>query len=144
MLSLREFSDSTIRQCRAWGPQREGSLLQLPGFLISCPKLPQPHSFSRSHFLHLRHGLERLQVNLFLPTSNKPSPTCNSYQTCSEKKLNKYVYRSITTLWREQQRLEAGQENLINSEWVMSQQGLELISIIFQITFLLKSKLCTF
>lgn len=57
------------------------------------------------------------------------------------KKLNKYFTQG-SLLYGESSIL--GQENLINSEWVMSQQGLELISIIFQIGFLLKSKLCTF
>lgn len=139
-----EVFDSTVRQSRARGSPRKGSSRQLPGFLISCLRLPQPHPFSQSHFLHFRQDLQSLQVNLSLPISNKHSPTCNSYQTCSEKKIKQIFYRSIIALWREQQRLEAGQENLINSEWVMSQQGLELISVIFQIRFLLKSKLCTF
>lgn len=89
--SLCEFFESTVRQRRARGTQRKGSLLQLPGFLISGLQLPQPHPFPRSHFLHFRQGLQSLQVDLFLPRSNKHSPTCNSYQTCSEKKINKYL-----------------------------------------------------
>lgn len=90
LLSLSEFFESTVRQRRARGTQKKGSLLQLPDFLISGLLLPQPHPFPRSHFLHFRQGLQRLQVNLFLPRSNKHSPTCNSYQTRSEK-INKYL-----------------------------------------------------
>lgn len=112
LLSSHKFFDSTVG-VQGVGHPKARSLLQPPASLLSCLQLPQAHPLSGSHFLHVRQGLQSLQVNLFLPVSNKHSTTCNSYQThAQKKKLNKYFTQG-SLLYRESSIL--GQENLINS-----------------------------
>lgn len=104
---LQSIPSEPWEVAREQGTLRKGSLLQLPGLLISCLELPQPHPFSRCHFLHFRQCPQSLQVDLFLPINNK-DPRMQLIPNMLTK-IKQIFYRSIITLLRRGKHLETGQ-----------------------------------